>query len=201
MLYKDFRCVFDEKLTWSNHIQYIKKKIAKNIGVLHQAKSSFRKLTLFTLYYSFIYPYLSYGIEMWGLANKMYTNSILKLQKRCCKIIAGVPMRTSSDDLFKSLNILCFSNIYEYCLMLFMYRFYYHQVPILFEKMFCRKPILESINTRHSHFFIFPRCKLKISFNSVKCKGPSLWNAHCSKIDYNCSLSSFKARIRKFLLM
>ena len=70
----------DHKLEWKQHIQYIKSKVAKNIGILCRAKKLFKTSTLVTLYYSFIFPYISYCIEVWGNAPKKYNDSILKLQ-------------------------------------------------------------------------------------------------------------------------
>ena len=45
------------------------------------------KKTLKQLYYSFVYPYLIYGIEIWGNASNIHLDPIIKLQKRCVRII------------------------------------------------------------------------------------------------------------------
>ena len=57
----------DNKLSWSQHIKHIKGKIAKGIGILSKARKVFTVKTLNTIYYSFIHPYLTYCIEIWGL--------------------------------------------------------------------------------------------------------------------------------------
>ena len=49
-------------------IQHIKMKIAKNLGILCKAKKMFEVSTLTTLYYSFIYPYVTYCIEVYDTA-------------------------------------------------------------------------------------------------------------------------------------
>ena len=54
----------DSGLTWRNHIDYIKGKIARGIGILCKARKYLKENTLITLYYSFIYPYLCYCIEV-----------------------------------------------------------------------------------------------------------------------------------------
>ena len=40
--------------------------MAKGFGVICKAKRMLKKETLITLYYSFVYPYLQYGIIAWG---------------------------------------------------------------------------------------------------------------------------------------
>ena len=60
----------DSRLSWSEHINYIKNKISKGIGILCQARKIFSLKTLNTLYYSFIHPYFMYCIEVWGACSK-----------------------------------------------------------------------------------------------------------------------------------
>ena len=55
----------DQNLTWKSHINYISKKISKSVGII----SKLRHVDLPTLkqvYYSLVYPYLQYGISVWG---------------------------------------------------------------------------------------------------------------------------------------
>ena len=57
----------DSGLTWRNHINYIKGKIARGIGILCKARKYLQESTLITLYYSFVYPYLCYCIPLFML--------------------------------------------------------------------------------------------------------------------------------------
>ena len=104
--------ILDSHLTWSYHIQHVKIKIAKSIGILCRARKVLKRTTLITLYYAFIYPYLTYCVEVWGSAAKVYIASVEKVQKLACRIITSMPPRTSSALLFKMLNFLNFNAIY-----------------------------------------------------------------------------------------
>ena len=48
----------DSKLNWSHHINYIKGKVARAIGVISKARKFLNRQTLLTLYQTFVYPYL-----------------------------------------------------------------------------------------------------------------------------------------------
>ena len=74
--------ILDENLTWKKHIQYLNRKIPKNIGIISKARTILNKKTLLTLYYTFIYPYLNYCITSWGSANKTILDPLIKLQKK-----------------------------------------------------------------------------------------------------------------------
>ena len=52
----------DESLTWKNHIDVIKNKISKTIGVFYRLAKTFPEEILVTLYNSLIASHLNYGI-------------------------------------------------------------------------------------------------------------------------------------------
>ena len=79
--------ILDENLCWKSHIHYTKAKILKTIALLHKVKDSLDNRALYILYNTMIVPYLTYCIEVWGHACKMYTQSIFMLQKRAIRII------------------------------------------------------------------------------------------------------------------
>ena len=175
-------------------------KIAKNIGILCKARKVFKISTLTTLYYSFIYPYISYCIEVWGRAAKKYTDPILKLQKLCCRIITGSPKQARSQPLFQLLNILPVPKVYEYCVILFVFRFYSGILPKSVQGIFTRKTLTDTIITRQVYSLCVPLCKSQIACNSVRCMGVKLWNEYCNKCNLHCSYHSFKKDLRKYML-
>ena len=58
--------IIDDKLKWTEHINYVKNKMSKSSGILFKVRNCLDKNTLKQLYYLFVYPYLIYGIEIWG---------------------------------------------------------------------------------------------------------------------------------------
>ena len=74
--------IIDNKFGWSNHINYIKNKIAKPIGIINKTRNFLNKNTLRNLYYTFIYPYLIYCIEIWGNTNDIYLDPLIEIHKK-----------------------------------------------------------------------------------------------------------------------
>ena len=58
--------LLDENITWKNHIYSVKKKLAKNIGLLYRAKYFFDESSLKTVYFSYILSYLNYANIAWA---------------------------------------------------------------------------------------------------------------------------------------
>ena len=79
--------IIDDKLKWTAHIQYIKNKLSKSIGIMYKCRYYFDKETMRNLYFSFIYPYLTYCVEIWGNACNIHLDPIVKLQKKCIRTI------------------------------------------------------------------------------------------------------------------
>ena len=76
--------IIDSKLNWSDHITYIKNKMYKSIGIFTKIRRFLNKKTLRNLYFSFVYPYLTYCVEVWGNTHATYLNPLIKLQKKVC---------------------------------------------------------------------------------------------------------------------
>ena len=101
-----FLCVIiDNKLKWSAHISYISKKVSKGIGIILKSRKVFSNETLLSLYHTFVYPYLSYCIHVWGKAYKTHLNDLVVLQNKAMRIINGVPPRTNMDNFYIENNI------------------------------------------------------------------------------------------------
>ena len=79
--------IVDEKFTWADHIQYIRTKIAKGLGIICKAKKLLNSQTLHMLYYCFVYPYLDYCIKVWGDSFKTYMQTLVSLQRKVLRII------------------------------------------------------------------------------------------------------------------
>ena len=66
----------DNKLNWKKHIAYVSGKVARGIGLIIKARKLLNSDALITLYYSFIFPYLSYCNHIWGAT---YATNLQKL--------------------------------------------------------------------------------------------------------------------------
>lgn len=199
--YTKFLGVFiDDKLSWKQHINIIKTKVAKSIGILCKARKTLNVATLITLYNSFIYPYFTYGIEVWGSAGNSFLDSISKLQKRCIRIITSSGYRAHSEPLFKRLNILPLSKMYSYCIVKLMYKFRKHQVPTALNSMFETREQIHPYRTRQRTQLHLPAGRTTLVHRSFKYRGVQLWNEFSIRVDHQCSLQAFKFKLKRYLL-
>ena len=58
--------ILDEHLSWKPHILSVSRKISKSIGIIYKYSFCLPKTSLRSLYYSLVYPYLTYCVSVWG---------------------------------------------------------------------------------------------------------------------------------------
>jgi len=71
--------IIDSSLTWSNHINVIKQKITKTIGILKYVRNKLSCDALKQLYFALVNPYYNYGNIVWAIngstaLNVQFTN-------------------------------------------------------------------------------------------------------------------------------
>ena len=103
---KFLRVIIDDKLSFSRHISYIKNKISKGMGIIIKARKYLNKKSLLDLYHAFVYPYLTYCIEVWGNMSHVHLDALVKFFFKIVSIITYSPYLAHTDELFKDLNIL-----------------------------------------------------------------------------------------------
>ena len=116
--------LIDEKLSWADHIKSIKMKISKGTGIFNKAKKYINLSTLVTLYHSFIYPYITCCLEVWGGAGDVYLLSLFKLQKRVVRIMKSLPHRAHTEPIFLDSIIyvqIYFVVVYPNCLIIIIF--------------------------------------------------------------------------------
>jgi hypothetical protein len=193
--------IVDSHLTWKDHISTIVKKIAKNIGVLHRIKHCLPKSILLNLYYTLIFPYLSYCNISWGSNYPSRLKPLIILQKRAIRLICGVHWRSSSAPLYLSHMLLSLLNINKFQICLFMHRYHQRLLPHTFNNYFTTGSKLHDHATRHASCYRSEYARLKIKQFSIKYLGPKIWNGLPVHISTLKSTSLFKNRLKKFLIL
>ena len=192
--------ILDSHLSWKYHIGYINSKISKTIGVIARLRHFVPKTTLIRIYQSLIFPYMSYGITVWGQAAQSYINQILVLQKRALRLIHFAPYKSHAVPLFVSTKVLPINMLYFKAISTLLYDVSNHLTPSNITNLFERASEVHTYKTRFSsigNFYIKPsrtNQKLK-SFSRI---GSKIWNSIPLEIR-GLSSFSFKKQIQQML--
>ena len=83
------------------HYKVCKKTISKSLGMLYKIRRYLDKTTLTNMYYSFVFIYLIYCVELWGSYLKSYFDRLVKIQKKCIRTISFSEYLAPQSRYFK----------------------------------------------------------------------------------------------------
>ena len=145
--------VNDYKLNWTQYIAHVKNKISKGIGIMYRARNYLSKLSMRKLYYSYIYPYLIYCIEVWGIFLHTHLKPLLLLQKKIVRIVAFSSYYAHTARIFKDLNILTIDKLIVHRIGITMYKFSNGFLPDIFNALFIKNCEVHTYSTRSKELY------------------------------------------------
>ncbi len=86
----------DEHLKWTQHIEYIVKKISSGIAVIRKLREFIDTSTLVLVYNALIQPYFDYCCAVWDTLGKGLSERLQKLQNRAARLIMNLNNETWS---------------------------------------------------------------------------------------------------------
>ena len=82
--------ILDTRMTWSSHIDQVRKKAAQRLGpLLHRSGLTTKKGVL--LYKQLIRPMMDYGCPIWRSAARSHVRKLQVIQSKCLRAVTGSP--------------------------------------------------------------------------------------------------------------
>ena len=141
--------VIDSKLNWTQHIDSLVVKLSRGLGAINRAKSVLSPELKLMLYYTMIYPYLSYCDILWGCASQTTLHKLLIVQKRAVRIITNSQYLASSAPLFVRLKLLKISDINTFLTSQYMYKVKNQLLPascMMYFRVSCKNRLHDTRN-------------------------------------------------------
>ena len=193
--------LIDNMLSWKSHINFIVDKVNKGIGMLSMVKRIFPVQSLLSIYYSFIYSYISNAIIFWGSACDNYLNPLIIAQKKAIRIIGNVSRLTHCAPVAKSNNILLINDVYKLSLACMMFRVNSASShPVLLNNISkSNVHFLHSTRSAVCNKFWVPRVLTNYCQYFVIYQGIILWNSLPTSIINLKSFVQFKKQLKLLL--
>lgn len=201
------RCVkflgmhIDECLTWNDHIKICRAKIASSIYAINRMKHIIPKEYMRTLYFSIVYPYLSYGIPIWGGTYNIHKNKMITIQKRAVRVLSNAKYNAHTDPLFRELKILKLADIYRVEILKIVVRHLNNNLPEPISKLFILNSEICLRRTRQILDLYVAKCRTTLATQHIVYKGPKFWNLLPAEMkDWrSMSLKSFSSKLIKYI--
>ena len=198
--------LLDEQLSWKHHIAYVCSRIPRNTGIFSKLRHYMSLALLKQLYYSLVYPYISYASLAWG---SEFKTQIKKVQTKQNTVIRTIFFATTrgkdTESAFPLMNlldhILSVTSIFKLQALKFAHRWHSKALPNIFDNYFQYASDIHSYNTRYASNknFYEPCTRTNIGKQSVSSIVVELWQDLPTSLK-NLNTFSFSGKVKEFLL-
>ena len=188
--------ILDNKLNFKNHIDKISNKVKSANGILWKLSQYVPSQVLKKIYYTLVYPFLIYGVEIWGNSSQVGLNRLSRLVHTAQKRTKSQTNLAHNSKIFLSV-----SQIHQFYTLLRCYKYYKLKSNTYFYEKFSSRHPTHDINTRfnHNNNFNTPPIAISKMFCSFFISGITFWNALPPCIRDCNNISSFKNKTKRYL--
>ena len=179
--------LIDSTLSWKFHINELGKKLSRVIGLMYKLRNFVSKETMVSIYYSLVYPYLLYGIPVWGSASMTSLTTLHIIQKKIIRLITfndkiEVPYGPlkHTPPLFCELKILTIFDVFKLEVNKFTFSTTNRISPPQFYDMYIPTQKTNKIQTRSTNcgkLYIHYARTTHYGLTLIKNIGARLWNS------------------------
>lgn len=188
--------MLDERWSWKEHYLMISNKISKLVGTIRRCPRLSIKLAKM-VDNSYILSHIRYNLTIWSQCTKYVLNNVQILMKRCLKILFNLPLRFSSNELYKVTETLSLEKImfFDNCKLMFKIKnnLVKNNIELLKNSDF------HNYNTRNKKQIRTPFAKTKILNNSTYHKCIKNFNTLPKSIQEIANYNFFCQKLKKFV--
>ena len=191
--------LFDDDLTFKNHVDLACKKLSRSVGVIRRLANYLPNYVLNKLYFSLVYPYLSYCVVVWGSSCRTQINRLINIQDRCIDLLSD---HLNVSETYFNYKLLKFLDIYKYFTGIKFYEYYILGRSLYFFNRVANNQILHDHNTRnvYDQKLNFPKPRISKFHMSFIFQSIVIWNDIPLYIRKYISMSMFKSKFKQCLL-
>ena len=169
--------LFDEFLSFDEHVSGICKKLSKSLFCISRVKNFVKKESLLMLYYAMIHPHINYCLNIYSCANKTTLNKLRLKQKEAIRIVSNSGYRDHTEPLFRRLNVLPLDKLISFSALNFMHSFKFNILPISFAETWVTNRMRNpERNLRNAEDFYIPSHNYATLKRLPLFTFPKVWN-------------------------
>ena len=96
--------IIDDRLSWSNHVKELCRKISSAIGALRRIRSLISQSTAVQIYNALFQPHFDYCAPVWDGLSSYLCKKMQKLQNRAARVVLQAKYEANSSLLLETLK-------------------------------------------------------------------------------------------------
>jgi len=192
--------LFDEYLSFEDHVSSICAKISKSLFCINRVKNFITPNALKMLYFAMVHSHINYCLNVYSCANITTLNRLKLKQKEAIRVISNVGYRDHTERLFKKHGILPFEDLVKYSILKFMHNFSHGKLPFSYNETWISNRMRNlNIQLRNADNLFIPAHHLATVKRFPLFNFPKIWN-EAPDIKNNPSISVFLKNIKSAML-
>ncbi len=189
----------DEKLSWKQHIEFVRKKLCKLTYVFRVLSQYIDKKQICQLYYAYVYPHIYYAIEVYGTCSNTAIKTLQVTQNNLLRVLLRVNRRFSATAIHKELGILKVCNVFEKAVLTFVHKGKHNLLPCVFNDYY-HNITERNIRSKRLNDLYVEFSRTSGGMKSIRILGAKLWNKLPTELKDVQSSYNFKKMAREYLL-
>ena len=185
--------LIDNKLSWKQHIEHIKIKIAKGIGVISKVRNYTSKKCLLNLFYAFVQSHIEYNILNWTCTRTSFLVPIELQLKKAVRVISFKNRLDHTTPLFISNKILPLRELIKLKQGAFLWKIKNGYISSPVSNYF-------SLSNHNNMRFNQSAPRNELQKNYIEYSGVKYWNSLPVKLRAVSTLNCFTGKLKKILL-
>lgn len=183
---KDLGILFDDKLSFKNHVQAIITRASKLLGFICRSLKPFVNINTHKLLYNtYVRNIIEYGSSIWNPYYHLYTNKLENIQRKFTRVLCykfGIPRETYEQRL-SNLNMLSLFTRRLYFDELLLYKIISNKLETNLIRAF--NVYVPTRSTRFAPVFYLPSVASNIEYFSLTLRLKRHHNEYFTNIDLN----------------
>lgn len=182
-------------------MDYIKKKIFCNLGILKRIKPILGQYYLNKVYKAIVEPHFNYCCLVWDNLDETLADKLQKLQNRAARIITGAPYRSvHTDKVFNDLRWVPLKEMRLQQKAIMMFKIVNGSAPSYLQDIFKVNGGTNYDLRRSDKNLRIPKARTDFYRYSFAFTGARLWNSLPDDIKTEQIISRFKKKIKSLNL-
>ena len=195
---KSLGLIIDDRLSWSNHIKEICRKISSAIGALRRIRSLISQSTAVQIYKALIQPHFDYCAPVWDELSSYLSEKLQKLQNHAARVILQANCEINSSLLLETLEWDQLSLRRRTQKAIMMFKFLNGLAPVYLHDLFSERHTDYDLRDSFRKLNL-PKPRTDYLKGSFGYSGASLWNSLPENIRAITSIGQFNKEINRAL--
>ena len=194
--HKQLGVIFNDKMTFDNHIRENCTKAMKRVTILKRLNTSLPRTSKLVVYTAFIRPILEFGWQLYDNSTQEQLDTLERVQREALLLVTGAYKKTSHVSLLKEVGLPLLSKRRNMQKILFMFKFSQNDLPVYLNREI--PDMVDSVseyNLRNKTNIHMPKSKKNYFLKSFIPSSIKIWNDSNADIRQSANLTSLKDKL------